>query len=144
MHDAPLTIYYESLGHLLDKLKAHPIVLSSPELDGLLDNALGFYRDLQKEYDHILADNQYLAHEIDQLKSQSTIVVADDTFAELLPYYQRICDAGGDAKLIYRLAVLNAVDEVLRLKLLRSLFGLSLPEAQAIAESVGIVEAPVP
>ncbi len=82
----------------METLKTHPN-LSAPELQDLLADAIGFYHDLQKEYDHVLTENQQLAHEVIELKKQNTVVVADETFAEILPHYQRVCDAGGDATL---------------------------------------------
>jgi hypothetical protein len=116
-----------SLGKLLDKLQQHPDVISSTELSEILTNAIDFHQIVQNGFSEILEEVRELRHTTAQLSG--TYKETPPTFEEVLPFYQAIYEAGGSARLVCDVAIANDVTKTMLVRILRSLYGLSLEDA---------------
>jgi hypothetical protein len=59
-----------------------------------------------------------------------------EQFRRIFAKYELIFKAGGDARLIYRVAQVEGLEMIVRLKILRSLFNFSFVEAKIFAEEL--------
>jgi hypothetical protein len=127
-----LSDHYETLGMILDELRSNPDVLLSTSAKRSLDLAITHYTEIKVSVDSILSESVSLSRELLQYQDRDR-QIAGDYFRRIIGRYEAIFNAGGDGKLIYKVAKADGIDELYRLKILRTIFKLSLQEAQSLA-----------
>jgi|GEM_PF-6633683 len=130
MNDFAYESALKSLGHLIEKLRNQTGISETSELGQIIDNCGKFYDEVNRELTPLLEELGVLRHENARLSGEFDDI--PPTFDEIIPLYEKIHVAGGDVELICKVAIANDVDAILVLKIMRTLFDLTLPEAKAI------------
>jgi hypothetical protein len=134
-------IDFNSLGKILEKLLNNDEVKASPILMERLETALKFHQSLGEMIQKFFVDYDAMVQQVAELTSDPRVKIHGEIRDNLLREYEKTISsryetlhkAGASATLIYRVAKMENIDQIGRLKLLRSLFGFSLAEAQAVA-----------
>ena len=128
---ADLLSDHASLSGILQRLREQEEVKASPTLYDLVRNAIAFHEMLPAAYQGAIEEIKHLQKE---LKTSPNVIIDSEHFS--LNQYQQIHDAGGDPKLICRVAKADEADDIKCLKILRTLFQFSLKGAQTILREV--------
>jgi hypothetical protein len=134
--DRPYLLAYELLGEILTDLQEAPEIKASPILSKRVGTAIDVFHQLPKHFENVLSGYSYLQEELAKIKRNLPDSSIQQQYQEIKPKYEIIQQAGGDAKLIYKVAKADGLDKVNEIKLLRSLFTLSLVEAQSIINEI--------
>jgi hypothetical protein len=127
-----------SLGEILEKLLNNDEVQASPILLERLETALKFHQSLGEMIQKFFVDYDVMIQQVAELTSDPRVKIHGEIRKGLLGEYEKIINsryetlhnALASATLIYKVAKMENIDQIGRLKLLRSLFGFSLAEAE--------------
>lgn len=127
MNDLSYGVALASLGDILNKLQQNSDIAESPELSETVTNALGFHQILSDGLSKILDEIVLLRHENAHLSG--TLEDVPPSYEDIVPLYKTIQDAGGDAQLVCKVALVNEVSSVTIIRILRDLYGFTLEDA---------------
>jgi len=125
----------DSLQEILEDLKQQPEIQASLRTQNRIDLALAYLQEMQHNVQEFSKGFASLYQELSQLKIDDLHEDVTDHFKRIFVKYEWIYHAGGDAKLIDGVARAEGLNLIVRLKILRTLFHLSLQEAQSLIES---------
>ena len=125
----------DALQEILEDLKQQPEIQASLRTQNRIDLALAYLQEMQHNVQEFSKGFASLYQELSQLKIADLQEDVTDHFKRIFVKYEWIHYAGGDAKLIDGVARAEGLDLIVRLKILRTLFHLSLQEAQSLIES---------
>ena len=138
MDEIVLSISYQSLGEILDSVIENPADQSSPALLEQIQSAIAFHKDIQSEVNAVVAVNKVLRKRLADLEETNDLAVAGELSDSVVDRYKIIRDSGGDPILVYHVAKAEGVSEIVSIRILRTLFDLSLDEANAIIRQISI------
>lgn len=130
MNEVAYEIALLSLGNLLDKLRHRDDIPESSEVGQIVMNAEKFFQIINGNISPILDELRELRYENAKLLGEYNDTIPN--FDEVLSLYRKIHESGGDAQLICKVAIANELDGIIVIKVLRTLFNLSLHEAKEI------------
>ena len=136
MHITTLIDACKALDEILSELNEQSEVRTSPNSQQRINLALQLIQIMHRDAQEFSDNYTKICRELLQLKIDELGEDGGDYFRRILAKYEWIYQAGGDAELIYRVAKAEGIELIFRLKILRTLFPLSLMEAQNIAKSV--------
>ena len=137
-------VNYNSLGKILEGLLGNDEIKASPILLERLQTAFGFHQNLGEMLQKFFEDYQSKIDRIAELTSDPRVKIHGELRKGLLGEYEKIIQsrygtlykAGADPKLICRVAQMEKIDLIERLKMLRYFFNLSLEEAQSVERDI--------
>ena len=124
----------DSLELLIKEIKNHPDTAQSEYLKARLDIALKIDKDISAEFEKVSAWCQTIAKQLADLQDQQT-KVAGAYFTRILERFDPLYKAGATPEFVCKVAKLEGIDKVDTITLIRSFWGLSLEDAQAIVEN---------